>query len=44
MEQVVSIGGRKGYLQTQNVEVFWEDSEKFEKIPLKDLPAETFEG
>ena len=23
MEQVVYIGGRKGYLQTQNVEVFW---------------------
>ena len=36
--------GRKGYLQTHKVEVFRDDARAFEKIPLKDLPAEAFAG
>ena len=43
LEKAVFIGGRKGYLQTKTVEMWWDDTGTFEKIPLKDLPSEALE-
>lgn len=40
LEKTVFIGGRKAYLQTKKVEVWWEDTGVFEKILLRDLPSE----
>lgn len=43
LEKTVFIGGRKAYLQTKKVEVWWEDTGVFEKILFKDLPSEALE-
>jgi ParB family chromosome partitioning protein len=43
LEIAVYIGGRKGYLQTRNVEIWWDDTGEFEKVPLKDLPPDVLE-
>ena len=43
LENEVYISGRKGYVQTKSVEIRWNDTETFEKIPLKDLPPEMFQ-
>jgi ParB family chromosome partitioning protein len=43
LEVVVYISGRKGYLQTSSVEIWWDDIGSFEKIPLKNLPREVLD-
>lgn len=43
LEKTVFIGGRKAYLQTKKVEVWWEDTGVFEKILLRDLPSDALE-
>lgn len=43
LEKAVYVGGRKGYLQTKTVEMWWDDTGTFEKIPMKDLPPDALE-
>lgn len=43
LEKAVFVGGRKGYIQTKQIEIWWDDVGEFEKIPLKDLPPEALQ-
>jgi len=33
--KMLYVGGRKGYLQTHKVEVYWDDARAFEKNPVE---------